>query len=89
MDITTQKIETIVGVSALLAVVIIFLVFLFNSLPKDAQVNAVAKPIPPLSEDIFKPNDLSNKIGDLSVPSGLPITISPSNLGRDNAFKKL
>lgn len=88
MDSFTQKIETLLGILALVGVIAGFLLLVFLGLPKQADIDKSAHKIPLLPETFFTNNTITKQIGELSVPAGIPVTTDPNIVGRDNAFKK-
>jgi hypothetical protein len=83
-----QRLETFIGIGLLLVAVLGFIFSLITGLPNQDQVKAQAKPIPEIPRDFFSSdNPVANKIRELNVPAGVPVTVDPGNLGRTNVFE--
>lgn len=84
----TGRLETYIGIAMLLIAVLGFLFSILTSLPTDKQVKEVAKPLPEIPRDLFSSsNELNKTIQGLHSPSGVPVTVNPSELGRSNIFE--
>ncbi|MEK7548599.1 MAG: hypothetical protein AAB499_01720 [Patescibacteria group bacterium] len=82
------KIELIVGAVLTLSAIVGFLFIVVLNLPRASQVAENSRPLPKIPEKFFSPeNPVMAKIGQLVVPSGVPVKVEPGNLGRENVFK--
>lgn len=90
MKSSFDKAETIIGMSLLVLAVLGFILSVTLALPRnDAAVNAIAKPIPTISDNFFTDaNPITKQLNALTKPPGIPVTVDPSNLSRPNAFQK-
>ncbi len=83
----TNKIETWVGIGLLIIVIVAFILEIIFSLPKDPAITAKAQVIPTIPRDLFSAtNPLNKKVGQLNVPSNVPVTVGNNEIGRDNVF---
>lgn len=83
----TNRLETYIGIALLLIAVLGFVFSVLVSLPRDEQVKSVAKPLKEIPRDLFSSqNELNKMIGGLSTPGGVPVTVDPTQLGKNNAF---
>lgn len=84
----TNRLETYIGIALLMIAVLGFLFSILTSLPNAKQVEQVARPLPEIPRDLFSSsNELNKTIQSLHAPSGVPVTISPTELGRSNVFE--
>ena len=84
----TNRLETYIGIALLLIAVLGFLFSILTNLPKADQVKAVAHPLKEIPRDMFTGSNATNKIiQDLDSPKGIPVTVSPGDLGRSNIFE--
>ncbi|HUD21146.1 MAG TPA: hypothetical protein VMQ44_03715 [Candidatus Saccharimonadales bacterium] len=82
-----MKLENIIGIGLLVLAIFGFILSLLLGLPSSDKVNQTAQPLQNLPEDFFaSTNQLNTTIGQLKVPSGVPVTADPNNLGRSNVF---
>lgn len=87
-NIFANRLETYIGIALLLISVLGFVFMILTSLPTTKQVGAEANPLPEIPRDLFSSsNELNNAIRSLHTPSGVPVTVSPGNLGRSNVFE--
>ena len=83
----TSRLETYIGVALLLIAVLGFVFSVLANLPRDEQVKSIAKPLKEIPRDLFSSqNELNKMIGGLNTPSGVPVTVDPTQLGKNNAF---
>lgn len=86
---TPKKIEGYIGLALLLLTILGFLLSLLTGLPRDAKVNAQANPLRVIPRDFFSAeNEVTRKVKELNVVSGVPVTIDPSSVGRGNVFDR-
>ncbi|MEK7171069.1 MAG: hypothetical protein AAB774_02085 [Patescibacteria group bacterium] len=86
----TSRLETYIGIGLLLVAVLGFIFSILSGLPRDAEVKAVAHPLKEIPRDLFSSsNELNKTIGGLNTPSGIPVTVSPESLGKNNVFGSL
>lgn len=84
----TSRLETYIGIALLLIAVLGFLFSILTSLPNAKQVNQVARPLQQIPRDLFSSsNELNKTIQSLHAPGGVPVTVSPTELGRSNVFE--
>ncbi len=87
---SNNRLETYIGISLLLIAVLGFIFLILTSLPNAKQVGQVARPLPKIPRDLFSSsNELNKTIQSLRSPRGVPVTISPTELGRGNVFENL
>lgn len=85
----SKKIEGYIGLALLLLTILGFLLSLLMGLPKDAKVNVQANPLRVIPRDFFSAdNEVTQKVKQLNVPSGVPVTVDPSTLGRGSVFDR-
>ncbi|MCR4307811.1 MAG: hypothetical protein NUV80_04560, partial [Candidatus Berkelbacteria bacterium] len=85
---TNTRLETYIGIAMLLIAVLGFLFSILASLPKEEQISQAAHPLPQIPRDMFSSsNELNKMIQGLHSPSGVPVTINPTDLGRSNIFE--
>jgi hypothetical protein len=83
-----MKLESVIGVGLLLLAVIGFLLSVILGLPNREEVNANAQPLPEIPRDLFSSdNELTNSVRALTKPSGVPVVVDPSTVGRSNVFE--
>lgn len=84
----TNRLETYIGIALLLITVLGFLFLILTNLPTGKRVSQIAKPLPQIPRDLFSSgNDLNKMIQSLHTPNGVPVTINPADLGRNNIFE--
>lgn len=82
------KFDIIIGAGLLLAVVLAFLLSIVFQLPKAEQVKQQAKTLPVIPRNLFaNDNELTKKVRQLTTPTGVPVVVNPSTIGRGNVFE--
>lgn len=82
-----NKLETWIGITLLLIVIIAFILEIIFNLPKKTDVTAKAQVVPTIPRDLFSSSSpLNKKVGELSVPTNVPVTVGGDEVGRDNVF---
>ena len=83
-----MKFETIIGVGLLLIVILAFLLSIIFQLPKKEQVQQQAQVLPTIPRNLFaNDNELTKKVRALNTPTGVPVVVNPSTIGRTNVFE--
>lgn len=84
----TDRFGTFLGIGLLLLAIVGFLLVFVLALPTQSEVDKRAKLLREIPEDLFSANNPVNKtISGLRVPPGVPVTVSPENVGRSNVFE--
>lgn len=84
----TKRLQQYIGVGLVVVAVLLFLYTFFVNLPSKDAVNQTAKTLPAIPADLFSSsNPVSQKLTGLSVPSGVPVVVDPSTVGRVNVFQ--
>jgi hypothetical protein len=83
-----NKLQSIIGFGLTVIVILAFILMIILNLPSKDKVNQTAKVLPNLPQDfLLDSNPLMKTIKGLNVPSGVPVQVSPGNLGRNNVFE--
>lgn len=83
----SSKIETWIGIGLLIIVIVAFILEIIFSLPKAGAVTAKAVVVPTIPRDLFSStNPLNKSVSQLNVPTNVPVTVAPTEIGRDNSF---
>ena len=88
MDMKKWQTYTAIGLSAL--VVVYFIYAFFSSLPSQSLVDQTAQPsvLPPVPSSLFSSSSTLNKtLNGLNVPSGVPVVVDPTTVGRSNVWR--
>ncbi len=84
----TSKLETWIGITLLVVVVVAFIFEIIVKLPKQSAVTSQAQVVPTIPRDLFSSSNPINKsVSQLNIPANLPVTVNPPDVGRDNVFK--
>lgn len=83
----TYKVETIIGLTALLAAILGFLLMILIGLPKANEVEQKAQVLREIPRDFFS-SEITQQIRQLDVPQGVPVEVNPNNIGRTNVFER-
>jgi len=82
----TQKVETVIGLTVLMAAILGFILLILTSLPKAQEVEQRARVLKEIPRDFFS-SEITQKIRQLDVPQGVPVEVNPGNIGRANVFE--
>jgi hypothetical protein len=82
------KLETYIGIGLVVIAIVAFLFVFVSDLPSNSQVNQQAQTLPTIPDNMFaSSNPLVSKLNSLSIPTGTPVVISPTSIGRGNVFQ--
>lgn len=84
----SSRLQTFIGIGLVAVAILAFFLTLLSSLPKEAAINAQAKPLTQIPENLFSSdNPTTKKINALTVPSNVPVAVDPNSIGRPNVFE--
>jgi len=85
-----NKLQSVIGIGLTVIVILAFVLMIILNLPSKDKINQQAKPLPNLPSDFLSDsNPLMQRVKNLKVPGGVPVTVSQDNLGRTNVFAGL
>lgn len=83
-----NKLQSYIGIGLLLIVIIGFIFMIVRGIVvSDAEIQSRADVLPNLSSDFLTDeNEVTKRINELTVPAGVPVTVSDDSVGRTNVF---